>query len=461
MRTKDRITQRIHGLRKWPAVLHQPGGRIGWSKLFTRFIGDSLWAITGQVLSAAGMVLGVRIITEYVSPNVFGTVSLLMGIVALGHGVFSAPILQAMLRMYPDMQRQSLLPLLMTEIRRLLTASNGLLLAVGGAAALIYCLFSKADFIVPLVLGGLVVLEAMRGLVADVLSAENKIKVYSLLASGDIWARQTVAVLLVIVFGASVTAVIGGYLIGALFLPVCCATIFRGMYGRSDVQSEPEQEKQLHREIVEYSRPLIPIALAAWVSGLGDRYIIGGLLGVDAAGIYAAVYALVSKPFLMISTAIELALRQSYYHAVSVGDDGAQARIMYTWIVSTLVASVLCLVAVVFWAEELANLLLGEKFQGGASLMPWIAAGYCLLALSSPFVRRAYAYKKTVNVLRVQAGGAITSVLVATVGTYYYGLVGAAWAVPVYFGCQLALAVYLTRDLLRPSLCLERKLDDE
>lgn len=182
---------------------------------------------------------------------------------------------------------------------------------------------------------------------------------------------------------------------------------------------------------------------------------------MDAAGIYAAAYALVSKPFLMISAAIELALRQSYYHAVSVQDDLAEARVMYTWIVSTLAASVLCLVVVVFWAEELAALLLGEKFRGGASLMPWIAGGYCLLALSNPFERRAYAYKKTINVLKIQVGSAITSVTVATIGTYYYGLVGAAWAVPVYFGCQLALSVYLTRELVRPSLCLERKLDCE
>jgi len=203
------------------------------------------------------------------------------------------------------------------------------------------------------------------------------------------------------------------------------------------------------------------IALAAWVSGLGDRYIIGGLLGVDAAGIYAAAYALVSKPFLMISTAIELALRQSYYHAVSMRDDRAQARVMYTWVVSTVVASGQCHVVVVFWAEEPAGLLLGEKFKGGASLMPWIAGGYCLLALSNPFERRAYAYKKTVSVLKIQAGSAITSALVATIGTYYYGLVGAAWAVPVYFGCQLALAVYLTRELVRPSLCLERNPDCE
>ncbi len=452
MRLESHTGWLSHSLRKWPAMVHRVERRTGNSVVFTRFLWDSLWAILGQVLSAAGMVFGVRIITEYVSPSVFGTVSLLMGIVTLGSGVLSAPVLQATLRMYPDMQRQNMLPLLLTEIRRLLVASNGLLIAVGGAAALIYCLLSEADFVVPLVLAGLVVLEAMRGLVVTVLSAENKIKAYTLFTSGDVWARQILAVLLVIVFGASVTSVIDGYLVGALFLCVCCATIFRGMYRQSDVQCEPEQKEQLHREIVEFSRPLIAIALAAWVSGLGDRYIIGGLLGVDAAGIYAAVYALVSKPFLMISAAIELALRQSYYHAVTVRDDSAQARVMYTWVVSTLVASVLCLVVMVFWAEELAALLLGEKFRGGASLMPWIAGGYCLLGLSTPFERRAYAYKKTVNVLKIQVGSAIASILVAAIGTYFCGLPGAAWAVPVYFGCQLTLAICLTRHLSRSSL---------
>ena len=449
MQSSGRITRLFASSQKHEVVSCQPEKRSGSSRLVSGFLGGSLWAIVGQVFSAVGMVLGVRFITEYVSPSTFGTVSLLMGIVALGSGVCGGPIFQALLRMYPDMQRKNRLPLLMTEIWRLLIEANGLLIAVGMVVGLVIVFFLEVNCVVLLILAGLVVVEALRGLVATILSAKNQIKRYAFVVAGDVLARQGFAVLLVLILGASVTSIIGGYLVGAVLLSVWYVKVLRGINTRSDACTEAGQGQQVRQEIVEFSRPLMPIALAGSVSGLGDRYVIGGILGVEAAGIYAAVYALVSKPFLMISTALELALRQSYYHAVSTNDERGQHKVMSTWVLSALVASVICLGIVTFWAGEITRLLLGEKFKSGASLMAWIALGYCLFALSSPLERRAYAFKRTGSVLRIQTGGAIASVLAGMVGTYYYGILGAAWAVPVYFGCQLALAAYLTRKFSR------------
>ncbi|MCA9467337.1 MAG: oligosaccharide flippase family protein [Nitrospira sp.] len=455
------MAQFFYSLQKRVMPFDQSEGRFGISREVASFIRSSFWAITGQIISSAGMVLGVRIITEYVSPSEFGTVSLCMGIVVLGSGVFNGPVYQALLRMYPDMQRQSRLPLLMTEIRQLLIESTGLLMAVSMVAVLIILFFTEVNFVVLLILAGLVVVEALRGLVATILSAKNEIKRYAFVVTGDVLARQGFAVLLVLILGASVTSIIGGYLVGAALLSLWYVRVLRGINIRSDGCNQVGQGKHVRQEIVEFSRPLMPIALAGSVSGLGDRYVIGGILGVEAAGIYAAVYGLVSKPFLMISTALELALRQSYYHAVSTNDEPGQAKVMSMWLWSALAASVICLGIVTFWADELTWLLLGEKFQSGANLIPWIALGYCLFALSSPLERRAYAHKQTGSVLRIQAGGAIASVLAGMVGTYSYGILGAAWAVPVYFGCQLALAVYLTHKISRFAPCSEKESASE
>lgn len=456
MHSSGRMTQLFYKMGKRDIVPYRSEKLSGSSRLASGFVGGSLWAIAGQVVSAVGMVLGVRIITEYVSPSTFGTVSLLMGIVALGSGVCGGPIFQALLRMYPDMQHKSQLPLLMMAIRRLLIESNGLLIAVAMAAGLIIVFFLEGSFVVLLILAGLVVVETLRGLVATTLSAKNEIKRYALVVAVDVLARQGFAVLLVLILGASVTSIIGGYLVGAALLSMWYVSVLQEINMGSDSCNESRQGKQVRQEIIEFSRPLMPIALAGSVSGLGDRYVIGGILGVEAAGIYAAVYGLVSKPFLMISTALELALRQSYYHAVSTNDERGQHKVMSTWVLSALVASVICLGIVTFSADELTRLLLGEKFKSGASLMPWIALGYCLFALSSPLERRAYARKRTGSVLRIQAGGAAASVLAGMVGTYFYGILGAAWAVPVYFGCQLALAACLTRKSSRFVLYSEK-----
>ena len=43
-----------------------------------------------------------RVLTEFIPPDVFGTVSLLMGVSALAQSLFSFPLGQSLLRFYPE-----------------------------------------------------------------------------------------------------------------------------------------------------------------------------------------------------------------------------------------------------------------------------------------------------------------------------------------------------------------------
>src|SRR5512146_394995 len=68
-----------------------------------RILGEGVWVALGQVGEAIGLLVGVRVLTEIVSPDVFGTASLLIGIMTIASNVVSAPQLQALVRFYPDL----------------------------------------------------------------------------------------------------------------------------------------------------------------------------------------------------------------------------------------------------------------------------------------------------------------------------------------------------------------------
>ena len=56
-----------------------------------------------------------------------------------------------------------------------------------------------------------------------------------------------------------------------------------------------------------YALPLIPLGVISWASTLGDRYFIGGLLGVADAGIYAAgAWRSSNSPFMILNMTAEL-----------------------------------------------------------------------------------------------------------------------------------------------------------
>ena len=113
------------------------------------------------------------------------------------------------------------------------------------------------------------------------------------------------------------------------------------------------------------------------------------------------------------------------------------------WLTLVLVVCSVILGIVGFFHAELAGLFLGPAYRAGSSLMPWIAAGYALLALSHVFTRICYAYRRTRSVLAIEAIGAVVSIVVTVPMIFAFGLRGAAWSlVPVYFFVQLVVSAW-------------------
>ena len=193
-----------------------------------------------------------------------------------------------------------------------------------------------------------------------------------------------------------------------------------------------------------YTRPLIPLGLIGWVSGLSDRYMIAGILTAEDVGTYAAVYGLASRPMLMLSSIAETAIRPAYYSALG-RKDPVSKRYLGAWFVIVFGGAVSVCLFLIYFHQYVSSLLLGPNFRGGSHLMPWIAAGYGLSALSHITTRVCYAYDKTERVLITETIGACLAVGVSLPLIYSVGLVGAAMAVPIYFGIQLALSAYLAR----------------
>ena len=65
-----------------------------------QLITDGGWIAMGQGLAIVGTLLGIRALTELAPPQVYGTVTLLVGISALGLSTLYGPIMQAVLRYF-------------------------------------------------------------------------------------------------------------------------------------------------------------------------------------------------------------------------------------------------------------------------------------------------------------------------------------------------------------------------
>jgi O-antigen/teichoic acid export membrane protein len=240
-----------------------------------------------------------------------------------------------------------------------------------------------------------------------------------------------------------------------VLVSACLVTVFSYRLWPHGPQSPAEGGEDRSREwdsrLWQYALPLIPLGIVSWASTLGDRYIIGGMLGVADAGVYAAVYGLSSIPFLLVNGTAEQGLRPIYQTAVSRGDRVRAEKILVLWFAVVVAA---CCIGVLVFAlahDPIATLVVAAPYRRAAGLMPWIATGYAIRAASYVLERVCYAHGKTRRVLVIQVLAVVATSIVTPLGIFTLGIRGAAMAVPVYFSIQLTIAAILARRTLREA----------
>lgn len=408
-----------------------------------RLLGETGWAFTGQAVSALGTLVGLRLVTEVVPPAVYGTVALVVGIVALAHGLAVGPLMQAALRFYPEYagSEGGATALRVAVTRGLRKPAAGALVLLFGALTA-WALVGRESAWLALACVVLFVIEAARSVEVTFLNAARNQRTMAWLVSSDAWLRPLAAVATVWLLGAAATSVVLGYTLGAA-LALLGYYIGKRSKDGAGVDLRPAQAAVPvdARRLSAFAAPLVPLPLFGWVSGQSDRYILAAASGLASAGLYAAIYGLASRPFLMLAAGIELALRQVYYGHVSAGDRAGERRILRLWLAAVAGASLLLLLVIALLHRPIATVLLAAEYRTHSGLMIWIAAG-CLFAAGTQVVERVcYARHDTRGVLLIGAAGAGLSIAVVVPLVHAFGIYGAAWAVPIYFGLQLAIAI--------------------
>jgi O-antigen/teichoic acid export membrane protein len=416
--------------------------RLRFPKVIGPLTRDAFCLAFGQGVVALAMLLGMRVITELVSQSVYGQVSLLVGITLLGRQTFAFPYLQAALRLYPDAVATNEVPIFRKIIRTNLlktVAISMTLLLIGG---IIYTsLNNDISFILFAIAAGLLACDVALTLDTDLYNAARNHRHFVTITIGNAWLRPGLAVLAIYFLGSTAGAVLGGYfaatflvLILLRILPVQRVGVVPGSKSSNNIN---ELSKQIHK----YAFPLIPLAVVGWVSSLSDRYLIAAFIDMKSVGLYAAAYNLMSMPFNMVQAVIERSLRPVYFDAVSSGNRTLANHHFSLWLISVLTICTVGVVCVFFFCDFIVHICLASGYYESAVFMPWIALGHFFLATSQVYENRCLAFKKPSYVLMIRTGGAALSLIIAIPFIRYYGLSGAAWAVPVYFGAQLLLSI--------------------
>ncbi len=398
-----------------------------------------------QIVTGLARLVGLRLLTELVSPTVYAEFVLILGLMILGINFFCAPVLDAGIRFYADAAAESRLASLRRLLLRLLlprTAAIAVLLPLAGATWIE--LSGRSASLSAFVLASLVlVLDVARRFEVGLLNASRRQTEWALWNSVDACLRPAFATVAILALGPAPQNLLLGYAAAIALGNVAFRR--RSVREEGEAPAPPGWSEDLRGEILRYATPLIPLALLSWVTQLSDRYFLAGLDSVDAAGIYAATYGLASMPFVIAGGVVRLTLRPVLNDAVSRGDLARERRTVLLWLAVAGGGLGAGLVPVTLFRDLLVRLILGEAFWGGADLVPWIAAAHVVQGVQLAFEAMLAAQRRTRALLVVQVVGAVASIVAYSVLIPLRGAEGAAIGTFLAMACACAASFVLSR----------------
>lgn len=412
-----------------------------------RLLNDAFWALSGQLLSALALLIGTRVLTEWVTPDVFGQVALLNGFVALGVAVFSYPFICAGMRLLPECRNQSERAALHKAVLGLttrFTALAVLLLVAGGA---VYDLVMQQGSIGLFMLTALLLaVTVRRELGIQLLIGERKQRGASLWQTTDSVLRPLLAIALVLWLGTDAGAVLLGYIIASVLSNTMWAIVHAD---ETPAQKCPIIAPAFKRQVWRYALPLLPMELIFWLNGVGDRYVIGFMLSAADVGLYAAAYLLINEAFNRSAMVLLRIFQPTYFQAFAEGDANQAFSVLKLWLSSVLVLGSVGGALVFFGKFWVAEGLLAKAYADAAVLMPAIAMGSALNALGTVLAQPLLAKKRPQMILKGRLCGALALIISLPLMLHEYGLPGAAWANSLYFGIEALLLALLAKPWRR------------
>lgn len=407
-------------------------------------LGSAFLTFSGPLCSVLAPLLGIRFLTELVSPEMFGQVALLNGIAVLGAAVFAYPFIIAGMRLLPECRNYRerwMLNKVVFGFSACATTLAIILVMLGGA---VFCYLSGLEIGLFVLTCLLLAVTVRREFGIRFLTSEHKRRGAKFLQIGDSILRPLLAIWFVWGLGQNPEAVLLGYVVASV-VSNALWTVSCGERVKKRSINQPFLNCHYKRKVWGWALSLIPMELVCWFSGLGDRYVIGYLLTATEVGLYVASYTIVNEVFNRSAMLCMNSFQPSYLRSFSAGKQKEAFSVLWLWIVTVVGLGLIVGCSALVGKEWLASMLLAKPYHSAIELIPIFVIGSTLNAIATVMAQPLLARKHPQTLLKGRFCGVLAAAISLPLMISSFGLIGAAIAHSIYFGVEALIITLLAR----------------
>ena len=416
-----------------------------------RLAKEGAWIVVGQIASAIGSLVLVRVLTEYLDPFKYGQLALALTLGVLVCQVSMSGVMPGIMRFYTIAVEKGDFQGYTYASRRMMVCGTLVTIAIG-VLLLTFAFISGHKSWLGL-LATAIILTQISSYNATLSSIQNAARQRAVVAfhnAIDPWFRIGMSTGMFVLFGRTPLSALFGYTVAALVL-LASQWFFFLRLSNGISKSNQSGSTQWVKQFIEYSRPFMIFNMFTWAQSNSDRWSLQTFSSTHTVGQFSVLmqlgYAPISIFTNLLSNFISPILNQR------AGDASDQARLKSVHSISAII-TLLCLGAtlVIFLAtmllhEQIFQVFVASEYRNSSHLLPWIllaggvmSAGEMLsLKLMSDLNTRALLWPKLIT--------AIVGICLNYAGAYYYDLQGVvAAAVVISLISLLWLAVLMRKS---------------
>lgn len=400
------------------------------TKRFRRLFKEGFWIALGQVLTVAGSLIGVRLLTDLLTPNAYGELTLGMTIATLVNQIILGPLSGGITRFYAP-------ALECGDMAEYLSAAKRLALYATGIVFLII-LFSIIGLTVArqtqwlAITVSALVFAIFSGYCANLSGIQTAARQRTIVAIHqglEPLLRLLIAVGLLLWLGTTSTIAMISYAIAALLMFGSQVFFFRKTIISNTFNTI---NRNWPSKIWQFSWPIGIFGIFTWLQLVSDRWALQVFSSTRDVANYAVLYQLGYYPIsLLTGMAMQFLVPILYQRAGDANDSRRNAdvnrlswQLVWLSLGLTLVASLL----VILLHPLLFRILVAKEYAAVSYLLPWMIAAGGIFASGQTLASNLLAQMKTREMITAKIVTALVGVILNFVGAYWYGLIGIIYA---------------------------------
>ncbi len=198
-------------------------------------------------------------------------------------------------------------------------------------------------------------------------------------------------------------------------------------------------KKQIFKESLAFSLPMIPGLMMAWVLNLSDRIFIERYFNLHDVGIYSLGYKIAGL-VLIIASAFYLAYNPVFYKLANSENQKQAKEMLFKYNNSYIVVVLFITFFIVLFSKEAIQLLLNSKYYESYKIVPIISFAYLISQTSALFNLMIYQNKKVMPLTIIGFIGAAINILLNFLLVPPFGAYGAGYATVISFAIIFILS---------------------